>query len=94
MKTEEIIELLVQEIAKLPEGTESTIAREVSKLGIDVTDKELFDIDYKTIEKLDEKKILLDKSKYAGQCIGLSFNRYKKKHMNTTIKHTNIIKII
>ena len=30
MKTEEIIELLVQEIAKLPEGTESTIAREVS----------------------------------------------------------------
>ena len=73
-KTEEIIELLVQEIAKLPEGTESTIAREVSKLGIDVTDKELFDIDYKTIEKLDEKRILLDKSKYVGQCIGLSFN--------------------
>ena len=94
MKTEEIIELLVQEIAKLPEGTESTIAREVSKLGIDVTDKELFDIDYKTIEKLDEKRILLDKSKYAGQCIGLSFNIpfvVRKENYGEAVKRVKIV---
>ena len=94
MKTEEIIELLVQEIAKLPEGTESTIAREVSKLGIDVTDKELFDIDYKTIEKLDEKRILLDKSNYAGQCIGLSFNIpfvVRKENYGEAVKRVKIV---
>lgn len=94
MKTEEIIELLVQEIAKLPEGTESTIAREVSKLGIDVTDKELFDIDYKTIEKLDEKRILLDKSKYVGQCIGLSFNIpfvVRKENYGEAVKRVTIV---
>jgi len=76
MTKEEVINKLHEKIKELPDGTETCISQLLYEMFPNQEFKtgDLFDIEIAIHEKANNEGIIFDKSKYAGQKVGLPFN--------------------
>ena len=72
----EVITTILEEVKKLPDGTETSTFQLLQKLfpDLDISTKDLFEIEKMVIEYAEADGIILDKSKYDGATVGLPFH--------------------
>lgn len=71
---EEIVENLFLKLKELPSGFEISTSQLIGKDSLkNFSDKELFDIHYKLIEKCKNENVKLNFDRYSGAIVGLPF---------------------
>ena len=73
---EKLVNEIFEEITKLLDGTEISTAQILKKLypNFELSTEDLFKIEMEVRKKSELEGIVLDKSKYDGQFVGLPFN--------------------
>ena len=91
----EIVNKIIEKIKLLPNNTETSISSLLAEMfqsrykqgiynfdNLELTNRDMFDINEAVIEKVNEENIELDYSKFEGQDVGLPFNILFVKKLN------------